>query len=186
MDGRQFLSPSIKSFYKLRKIPQELIDFLIFQEDQTFFRHGGYSLRDIFIVFRDYIWKGHRLRGASTLTQQLARSLFLDRKKSLERKFKEFRIARILEKELDKEQILELYLNHVYWGHGAHGIGAASKVYFKKEPRALAPHESIFLISILPHPSACPQLDSCKNEGVLRRMRRLQKFWKSKGEGGGR
>ena len=176
MDEQLFQSRSIANFYSLKKIPQELIDFLIFQEDQTFFSHNGYSPRDIFIVFRDYIWKGHRLRGASTLTQQLARSLFLDREKSIARKLNEFRIARILERELDKNQILELYLNHAYWGHGAYGIGAASKLYFMKEPISLNSRQSIFLVSILPHPSACYRIDTCKNKGILRRMRRLMKF----------
>ena len=176
MDERIFQSRSIANFHSFNKIPQRLIDFLIFQEDQTFFRHGGYSLRDIFIVFRDYIWKGHRLRGASTLTQQLARSLFLDREKSLWRKFNEFRIARILERELEKEKILELYLNHAYWGYGVYGIGAASQLYFKQKPANLSARQSIFLVSILPHPSACRRLETCQNEGVLRRMQRLKKF----------
>lgn len=175
-----FRSRSIENFHDLKQIPQELIDLLIFQEDQTFFSHGGYSLRDIFIVFRDRIWRGHRLRGASTLTQQLARSLFLDREKSLRRKLNEFQIARVLEKELDKNKILELYLNHAYWGHGAYGIAAASQLYFRRKAINLNSRQSIFLVSILPHPSACRYPHSCKNKGVLRRMRRLKNFHERK------
>ena len=60
-----------KFYHTLDQVPQHTIDFLIFQEDQNFFQHAGYSLRDIFIVLYDHIWKGDRLRGASTLTQQL-------------------------------------------------------------------------------------------------------------------
>ena len=177
MDNQLFVSRTVKYYVSLAKVPQYLIDFLIFQEDQNFFSHNGYSLRDIFIVFRDYIWKGHRLRGTSTLTQQLARALFLNQEKSIWRKITELRIAFILERNLTKEQILELYLNHVYWGHGVFGLAEASQLYFSKQVKYLKPRETSFLVSILPKPSACRFLRICKDEGVLRRMKRLESMF---------
>ena len=163
-------------FYSLSRLPKHLFDLLIFQEDQAFFTHRGYSLPDIYIVLKDSLWLGHPIRGASTLTQQLARSLFLGREKSLWRKLVELKIARLLEQELDKKTILELYFNHVYWGRGSYGIATASQIYFDLEPSALQPEHSIFLIGILPHPSACLQWKSCKDKGVLRRMARLRNY----------
>ena len=93
-----------KYYHKLQELPQYMIDFLLFQEDQGFFAHSGYSLKNIFIVLYDYVFKGDRLRGASTLTQQLARSLFISREHSIRRKLVELRLARVLEKEFDKEK----------------------------------------------------------------------------------
>lgn len=165
-----------KFYHTLEELSQHTIDFLIFQEDQSFFSHSGYSLRDIFIVLYDYIFKGNRLRGASTITQQLARSLFINRQHSLGRKLVELHFARLLEKQLSKEQILELYFNHVYWGRGVFGIGSASRIYFDCEPKFLSPHQSMFLTSLLPYPAACYNLSTCTNKGVLRRMKHLQRW----------
>ena len=166
-----------KFYHTLEQLPQYTIDFLIFQEDQNFFEHSGYSLRNIFIVLYDHIFKGDRLRGASTLTQQLVRSLFIDREPSFRRKLIELRLARAMEQHLNKKQILELYFNYVYWGKGGNGIGAASRIYFKKQPQFLSIRQSIFLVSLLPYPASCYNLKQCRNEGVLRRMNRLERWY---------
>ena len=170
-------SRSPKFYHTIEQVPQHTIDFLIFQEDQNFFQHAGYSLRDIFIVLYDHIWKGDRLRGASTLTQQLVRSLFIAPERSLGRKLVELRLARFMEQQLSKTQIIELYLNYVYWGQGVYGIGAASRKYFRRQPQALSVRQSVFLISLLPYPAACHRLSACRDKGILRRMRRLQNYY---------
>ncbi len=175
--GQSLRSSSVKKFHNLEALPKYLGSLLLFQEDQGFYSHQGYSLRDIFIVLRDYIWKGHRLRGASTVTQQLARSLFLDREETLWRKIKELYLAQILERDFSKEKILSLYFNHIYWGRGAHGIAAAGRIYFNTEPAFISLKQGIFLISILPQPSACLHLLQCTDEATVRRMYRLEKYY---------
>ncbi len=171
--GKVFHSRRSERTVPLEQIPNYLIEFLLFQEDQTFFSHNGYSLREIYVTWKDFLLKGHRLRGASTITQQLARTLFLGRQKSLRRKFIELRIARLLESHLSKEEILELYLNHVYWGHSAYGLAMASLLYFDTLPILLTRKQAAFLISILPTPTACSKPYYCNNPTITRRMERL-------------
>lgn len=95
-------------------IPEELKRALLYQEDRAFYTHAGYSPREMYIALRDWLLYGHRLRGASTLTQQLARTIFLSSRRKLSRKLLEFRLALLLEERLPKDRILELYINQVY------------------------------------------------------------------------
>lgn len=164
----------------LARIPESLIRGLLFQEDQAFYEHSGYSLREMYIVTRDFLLYGQRLRGASTLSQQLARTIFLSSERSARRKLLEFRMARVLETRLEKNTILELYFNHVYWGGDARGIAAATRYYFRRPVETLTRAEAAFLVAILPNPNACAplrggDLKNCRNAGVLRRMERIVK-----------
>ena len=92
------------------------------------------------------------MRGASTITQQLAKNLFLSREKSLHRKLQELALAFLLESTLGKDRILEIYLNVIEWGPGLYGLRPAARHYFGKEPRALTPKEMAVLVALIPGP----------------------------------
>ena len=117
---------------ELKDVPEDLKKALIATEDKSFYKHNGY---DIFGIIRSSIQNviaRHAVQGASTLTQQLARILFLSNERTLTRKIKEIEVAARIEKTITKDQILEMYLNNVYLGAGAYGVSAASKIYFNK------------------------------------------------------
>ena len=117
---------------ELKDVPEELKEAIIATEDKNFYRHGGY---DIFGLVRSTIQNvlaGRVVQGASTITQQLARILFLSNEKTFTRKIKELVIAARIEKTISKDQILEMYLNNVYLGSGAYGVEGAAKIYFNK------------------------------------------------------
>ncbi len=170
------VSRSVEEYTPLNRLPVDLIQALLLQEDQDFFHHRGYSLREIKNSLIDYLLRGRKLRGASTITQQLARTLFLGRELSVKRKLLEIRTARKLEIELTKYKILELYLNHVYWGKNRYGIAAASRSYFQKNPEQLSKKEALFLVSLLPEPETCSNAVECVSRSVKNRMRRLEKI----------
>jgi penicillin-binding protein 1A len=104
------------------------------------------------------------VRGASTLTQQLAKNLFLSREKSLKRKLQELALAFLLEAALGKDRILEIYLNVIEWGPGLYGLRPAARHYFGKDPGALSPKEMAFLVVMIPGPV---KYQRSFNEGAL-------------------
>jgi penicillin-binding protein 1A len=101
-------------------------------EDRKFFKHSGVDLRGITRAIIKDIWAGEFVEGASTITQQLAKTLFLTHRKTLVRKIKEAILAFQLERRYTKKEILELYLNQVYFGSGAYGVQSAAKIFFGK------------------------------------------------------
>ncbi|NUM42805.1 MAG: transglycosylase domain-containing protein [Leptospiraceae bacterium] len=136
----------------LDRLPEDTVNTLIRIEDKRFFTHKGYSLKDIHSSIFKFILFHRKLRGASTITQQLARTLFLTREKTLDRKIKEIRISVDLEKEISKKEILEYYINTVYWGHGNYGLHAAALYYFQTPPEELDISQIRSLIDILKKP----------------------------------
>ncbi|EMY76829.1 transglycosylase [Leptospira weilii serovar Ranarum str. ICFT] len=139
---------------RLSEIPEEWILYTVQVEDRRFYSHKGYSISDIHSTLVSSALFFRKMRGASTITQQLARTLFLSREKSLSRKWKEIQIASALEDELGKNMILEYYLNSVYWGRGMSGLNQASRYYFKKKPIDLETNQFKALIQILKKPDA--------------------------------
>lgn len=134
------------------KISPYLKEAVIAAEDDEFFEHRGFSWEAIKKA-AVYDWKKKRFaRGASTITQQLARNLYLTPSKNPIRKIREIMIALKLERELSKQRILELYLNVVEWGNGIYGCEAAARHYFNKSASNLSMSESAYLASILPSP----------------------------------
>src|SRR4029453_6696473 len=123
-------------------------------EDRVFFNHYGLHPKRIAGAFVSNLKQDGHLQGASTITQQLARNLFLDRKVTLQRKLSEAFIAIILESRLTKEQIFTMYANEVYLGHrdsfGIHGFAEASKAYFGKDMKNLTLSEAATLAGIIP------------------------------------
>lgn len=144
--------PFSHEWVPLSQINPTLPRAVIAAEDDMFYEHEGYNWEAI-VKAAKYDWKKKRLaRGASTLTQQLARNLYLSKSKNPFRKLKEFLITLKLERTLSKERILEIYLNVVEWGPGVYGAEAASQYYFHHPASKLSASESAFLASILPNP----------------------------------
>ena len=121
-------------------------------EDLEFFFHHGFSEREMWAAFREAA-EGGRKRGASTITQQLAKNLWLSQSKSPLRKVKEALLTWQLEHDLSKSRILELYLNVAEFGQGIYGVGAAARHYFNKSASDLDAHEAAQLAASLPRPS---------------------------------
>lgn len=136
----------------LSRISENLQMAVIVAEDDTFFQHRGVNYRETWNAFKVDLEKGQYVRGGSTITQQLAKNVFLSKEKTLERKIKEYFIARELEKTLTKKKILELYLNEVEWGDGIYGAEAVSRTYFGKPASELEVHEAALLAAMLPNP----------------------------------
>ncbi|EKU10602.1 transglycosylase domain-containing protein [Campylobacter showae] len=140
-------------YVKYEDIPPRVIEALVAIEDTSFFEHGGVNPEAITRAIVKDIKAGKLVEGASTLTQQLVKNMVLTREKKLTRKLKEMIISMKLENELTKEQILERYLNHVYLGHGYHGIKTAAKGYFRKELNELTLKEIAILVGLPKAPS---------------------------------
>lgn len=116
----------------LDQIPPEMVKAFIATEDSRFYEHHGVDPVGIFRAASVALFSGHASQGASTITQQLARNFFLSPERTLMRKIKEVFLAIRIEQLLTKDEILELYLNKIYLGYRAYGVGAAAQVYFGK------------------------------------------------------
>lgn len=146
------LCPGSNTYVSYKQLPEHLVFALIVSEDASFFAHQGFDWREIQNSLRQNLNAGRWVRGGSTITQQLAKNLYLSKEKSLIRKLKEFFIAHQIEKKLPKYKILEKYFNVVEFGPDIYGIHQASQYYFKKHPSELTPAESAYLVSLLPSP----------------------------------
>ena len=146
------VSPASPDFIALRDVPPLFVRTLLLAEDSSFYGHRGIDLRELPTALLTNWSRGGAARGASTITQQLAKNLFLSRDKQLGRKLQELAITFLLESALGKDRILEIYLNIIEWGPGLHGLRPAARTYFGREPRALTPAEMAFLVSIIPGP----------------------------------
>lgn len=159
----------------LSDIPYDLINAVIAVEDVRFFEHPGLDIWGIFRAAWTNLKKGGKFEGASTITQQLARTLFLSPERTFQRKIRELILAFKMELILTKEKILEMYLNQIYFGHGAYGVGSAAITYFGKELAELNLQESAFLAGLPKAPSTYSPyrnfgLAKKRQEHVLRRM----------------
>lgn len=130
---------------------------VIVSEDWAFFQHKGYDPEQIKEAIRKDLHHGGFARGASTITQQVIKNVFLERDKNLWRKLKEFILATRLEKSVSKHRILEVYFNIAEWGEGIFGIRSAAWHYFGKSPAELTAKEGAFLAMLLPSPKRYSQ-----------------------------
>jgi monofunctional biosynthetic peptidoglycan transglycosylase len=136
----------------LSKISSYLVKAVLIAEDDKFWKHEGFDYEAIQkAIEKDLKAKKYKV-GASTITQQLVKNLYLSPEKSLTRKISEALITWRMEKVLPKKRILELYLNVVEWGEGIFGVEAASRYYFGKPSSQLTPQEAARLASVLPNP----------------------------------
>ncbi|HWO56730.1 MAG TPA: PBP1A family penicillin-binding protein [bacterium] len=159
----------------LDSLPPHLVRALLATEDREFYNHWGVRWTAIVRALIVNFQTGRRAQGGSTITQQLARKLFLTPERTLERKIKEWLMSIKLERSYSKNEILEMYLNINYYGAGAYGIGAAAQTYFGKAPRDLDLMESAALVGVLPAPTAYsptrnPELAMQRRNTVLRSL----------------
>jgi monofunctional glycosyltransferase len=136
----------------LSRISLHLRQAVVAGEDASFFTHEGFDWEGIKNAALHNLEAGKLKRGGSTITQQLAKNLYLSSERSLLRKAREALITRSLEHHLTKERILELYLNIAEWGHGIYGAEAAARHHFKKSSRDLTADEAAWLAATLPSP----------------------------------
>ena len=156
-------------------IPERLRRAVIAVEDVRFFEHPGLDYVGMLRAAWTNVRRGGKVEGASTITQQLARSLFLSSERTFDRKVRELILAYKMELVLTKEQILELYLNQIYFGQGAYGVASAAQTYFGKDLSALTIGESAFLAGLPKSPNhyspfKAYDLAKKRQEHVLARM----------------
>jgi penicillin-binding protein 1A len=150
----QQMGPATRESIKFEDIPQRLVEAFIASEDKNFYSHTGVDYQAIARAIRANIEAGNVVEGGSTITQQLARVVFLDQSPTLDRKFREALLAQKMETELTKEQILERYLNLVYLGSGAYGIADAAWIFFSKSVDELNLSEIATIAGLAPAPSS--------------------------------
>jgi penicillin-binding protein 1A len=154
-DGQILTEFGIKNrtLIPLDSIPDYVKNAILSTEDKKFYDHWGMDLKRFTAAVYSNIVNGFGSGGASTLTQQLARTLHLNRQETIKRKIQELIVAILIERNYSKTEILEMYLNSCFWGHGCYGIQAATDYYFQKEVSDLNLDESAMLIGILPAPT---------------------------------
>lgn len=140
-------------YVDISQIPEGLQDAFVVMEDKDFYKHKGIDLKAIIRAIIANTENDEIVQGASTITQQLAKNIFLSQEVTWERKVKEIFVARELEKKYSKKQILEFYLNNIYFANGYYGVGAAAKGYFSKEAGELSLSEQAFIAAIPNNPT---------------------------------
>jgi len=162
------------------RIPAEMKWAVILAEDANFYQHEGFDVKAIKEAIKYDLEKKSLKRGASTITQQTAKNLFLSREKTVTRKLKEIYLAYRMEQELTKGRIIELYLNVVELGPMVYGIGHGARYYFGKPASALTPRECAFLAAMLPGPRVA--YNPYKNLGkVLKRSDMILRLLRQRG-----
>ena len=142
----------LQRWVSYRRISPDLTRAVLVAEDDAFWRHEGVDFDQLQESITLDWARGRLARGGSTITQQLAKNLYLSPSKNPLRKLREFVIARRLEAELKKARILELYLNVIEWGDGIYGVESASRAYFHKSAAELAPPEAALLAAAIVNP----------------------------------
>lgn len=163
----------------LDQIPEQLSNAFIAAEDDRFYEHPGVDWMGLTRAAVNLVLTGEKGQGGSTITMQVARNFFLSREKTYLRKLNEILLALKIERELDKRQILELYLNKIYLGQRAYGVGAAAQVYYGKEVAELTLPEAAMIAGLPKAPSrynpvSNPTRALQRRNYVLRRMRELE------------
>lgn len=141
-----------QQWVSFEQIPKLLKDTIRVTEDAAFYQHEGVDLNELKAAIKKNWQKGEYARGASTITQQLAKNIYLTTDKSIIRKIKELLITRRLEKQLSKKRIFDLYLNVIEFGPGIFGVQAASRHYFGKNVSRLNLEEMVRLTAVIPKP----------------------------------
>jgi monofunctional biosynthetic peptidoglycan transglycosylase len=158
----------VQQWVPYSRISPNLVRAVLLTEDAKFWQHDGLDYEQIKESMEVNLERGEFARGASTITQQLAKNLYLSPSKNPARKLRELLIARRLEAELSKQRILELYLNVIEWGPGVYGAEAAARTYFRKPAAALSANEGALLAASIANPRVM-------NPGqVTARLRRRQ------------
>lgn len=163
-----FYQAKSKKSVPLSKIPVSIQDAVVSSEDRTFYEHSGFSIEGIGRAVITNIEKEQLAQGGSTISQQLVKNTLLSQDKNFLRKYQELILALEIERRFTKKDILEMYLNTVYFGEGAFGIEDAARSYFGKNASELTLAESALLAAILPAPSAYSPLTGDKDMAFRR------------------
>jgi penicillin-binding protein 1A len=168
-----------RSFLKVGDFPDVMKQAILAAEDERFYQHGGVDWLGLMRAGGAAIAAGKSKGGASTITQQVARNFFLSTEFSITRKVSEWLLAYKIEANLTKDQIFEIYLNHIFLGNRAHGFAAASRVYYNKDVRQLSAAEAAMLAGLPKAPSQYNPFNNLKRatlrqQYVLRRMGELK------------
>lgn len=168
-----------RSFTPIGQTPKLMINALLAAEDERFYRHGGVDYIGVARAMVLNVFKGHAQSGASTITMQVARNFYLSNEKTLSRKFNEALLSFKIERNLTKDQILELYINQIYLGQRAYGFAAAAQTYFGKDMSKLSIAEAAMLAGLPKAPSSINPIANFKRAKqrqlyVLRRMHELK------------
>ena len=163
----------------MKNVPQDFINALVATEDKNFYNHRGFDLVGLARSTVNNLIAGKVVQGASTITQQLARILFLSNERTFDRKIKELVIAVQIEKTISKEQILEMYMNNVYLGSGAYGVEGAAEIYFNKKLKDLTLPELALIAGLPQAPSVYSPYNNL-DKAVQRRNQVLLRMYKMK------
>lgn len=163
-----FFQPKKIEYVSLDQIPKNLQLAVIANEDKQFYTNPGFSIRGMARAFFVNLFAGRVVQGGSTITQELAKNAFLSSGRNFLRKYQELVLATELNRRFSKDDILEMYLNSVYFGEGAFGIENASLAYFGKSAKNLTLSESALLVSLLPAPSALSPLSNAEQPALRR------------------
>jgi penicillin-binding protein 1A len=146
------VGPVSPDFVPVAELPNHVIRAVTASEDAGFFAHPGFDFEELKNAFAQGAEQGRVVRGGSTITQQLAKNLYLSREKTVVRKLREALVTVALEATVPKQRLLEIYLNVAEWGPGLWGIGPAARHWFGKDARELTPREAAFLATVIPNP----------------------------------
>lgn len=163
----------------MKNVPQDFINALIATEDKNFYNHRGFDLIGLARSTVNNLLAGKVVQGASTITQQLARILFLSNEKTFDRKIKELVTAVQIEKTISKEKILEMYMNNVYLGSGAYGVEGAAEIYFNKKLKDLTLPELALIAGLPQAPSVYSPFNNLEL-AIKRRNQVLSRMYKMK------
>jgi penicillin-binding protein 1A len=165
-----------RTLVSLEQVPQHVVNAFLAAEDDTFFEHGGLDYRAILRAFWVNLQAGGQVvQGGSTITQQVAKSLLLTPERRYTRKIKDMLLARRIEQHFSKQEILYLYLNQIYFGHGAYGLAEAARTYFGTTPGELSVTQAALLAGLPKAPSSYsphndPDAAEKRRSYVLKRM----------------
>lgn len=178
---------SQKSYTKISNIPDIYKDAVIAVEDHRFYNHKGIDIIAIGRALLNDIRARELVEGGSTITQQLAKNMYFTQDKTLTRKIAEVFMAKKIESNYNKEEILELYVNYIYYGSGYYDIKSASLGYFDKEPQDLTEGESIMLAGIpnapsVYNPKVSPRLARERQKQVIDKMIKYGKLSEGKAD----
>lgn len=164
-----FYAPKKISYVPFSDIPQVMQEATIASEDKDFYEHPGFSVRGIARAFMTNLFAGKIVEGGSTITQELAKNAFLSANRNYLRKYQEVVLAAELNRRFSKQDILEVYLNSVYFGEGAFGIENAAQAYFGISANQLSLSQAALLVGLLPAPSAYSPLSNDPQIALNRR-----------------
>ncbi len=146
------VGPESPDFIAIEDVPPRFLRALLLAEDTSFYGHHGIDLAEVPVAMATDWVRGRAARGASTITQQLVKNLFLSREKSVSRKLQELALSLLVDDSLSKARILEIYLNIIEWGPRVFGLRPAARYYFGIEPEELSTKQMAFLVCMIPGP----------------------------------